>query len=286
MRQLKIATTFTDRNDLTLDKYLSDVSRESMITQDEEVELTKRIKRGDALALDKMVRANLRFVVSVAKQYQGQGMPLIDMISEGNVGLIKAAEKFDETRGFKFISYAVWWIRQSIMAAISEHSRTVRLPLSQTSNIYKIRRAASSLEQKFEREPTTLELAELLEFTEECVTTSTRNAHKGLSIDKPLSDSEDFCLADTLSSTNGNETDRDMMNSSLAVELERSLSRLGEMERDILSMNFGLGKHDEMSLTAIALELDLSKERVRQIKQRALKTLSKNVRTDMKAYLE
>jgi RNA polymerase primary sigma factor len=285
MRQLKIAATFTDRDNLTLDKYLSDVSRESMITQEQEVELTKRIKRGDAAALDQMVRANLRFVISVAKQYQGQGMPLIDMISEGNVGLIKAAEKFDETRGFKFISYAVWWIRQSIMSAIAEHSRTVRLPLSQTNNIRKIKQASAHLEQAFEREPTTSELSELLEFTEDNINSSIANSTRGVSIDAPMRDTEDFCLADTLSGNGDSDTDRDMIQSSLALELQRCLARLNTTEREVVVRNFGLGT-EEMSLTAIALQLDLSKERVRQIKQRALRTLSKNLRSDMKAYLE
>jgi len=285
MRQLKIAATFTDRDNLTLDKYLSDVSREGMITYEEEVELTKRIKRGDAEALDRMVRANLRFVISVAKQYQGQGMPLIDMISEGNVGLIKAAEKFDETRGFKFISYAVWWIRQSIMSAIAQHSRTVRLPLSQTSNIRKIKHASASLEQQFEREPTALELAELLEFSEDTISASMENAQRGVSIDMPVRETEDFCIADTLSGNTDYDTDRAMINNSLALELKRSLSRLSPTEQEVLARNFGIGT-EEMSLTSIAMELNLSKERVRQIKQRALKTLSKNLRSGMEAYLD
>ena len=265
MRQLKIAATFTDRNNLTLDKYLNEVSREGMITQEEEVELTKRIREGDSLALDRMVRANLRFVISVAKQYQGQGMPLIDMISEGNVGLIKAAEKFDETRGFKFISYAVWWIRQSIMSAIAQHSRTVRLPLSQTNNIRKIKQASVNLEQAFEREPTANELAELLDFSEESISSSIESAQKGVSIDVPLWDTDDFCIADTLSGGEV-ETDRALMKGSLNIELQRSMVNLNPTEREVLNLNFGIGA-EELSLTAIALKLDLSKERVRQIKK-------------------
>ena len=267
MRQLKIAATFTDRNNLTLDKYLNEVSREGMITQEEEVELTKRIRDGDSIALDRMVRANLRFVISVAKQYQGQGMPLIDMISEGNVGLIKAAEKFDETRGFKFISYAVWWIRQSIMSAIAQHSRTVRLPLSQTNNIRKIKQASVNLEQEFEREPTMTELAELLDFSEESVSSSMESAQKGVSIDVPLWDTDDFCIADTLSGSDS-ETDQAMIKNSLNIELQRSMVKLNATEKQVITLNFGLGS-DEMSLTAIALQLNLSKERVRQIKVKA-----------------
>ncbi len=283
MRQLKIAATYTDRNNLTLDKYLNEVSRESMITQEEEVELTKRIREGDSVALDRMVRANLRFVISVAKQYQGQGMPLIDMISEGNVGLIKAAEKFDETRGFKFISYAVWWIRQSIMSAIAQHSRTVRLPLSQTNNIRKIKQASTNLEQEFEREPTTNELAEVLDFTEESISSSIESAQKGVSIDVPLWDTDDFCIADTLSG-GGVETDRALMKGSLNIELQRSMINLNATEREILSLNFGIGS-DELSLTAIALKLNLSKERVRQIKKQALKRMAKTLGNELKAYL-
>jgi len=283
MRQLKIAATFTDRNNLTLDKYLNEVSRETMITQVEEVELTKRIREGDSEALDRMVRANLRFVISVAKQYQGQGMPLIDMISEGNVGLIKAAEKFDETRGFKFISYAVWWIRQSIMSAIAQHSRTVRLPLSQTNNIRKIKQASTSLEQEFEREPTTNELAEILDFTEESISSSIESAQKGVSIDVPLWDTDDFCIADTLSGGDV-ETDRALMKGSLNIELQRSMVNLNSTEREILTLNFGIGS-DELSLTAIALKLNLSKERVRQIKKQALKRMAKTLGSELKAYL-
>jgi RNA polymerase primary sigma factor len=283
MRQLKIAATFTDRNNLTLDKYLNEVSRETMITQEEEVELTKRIREGDSVALDRMVRANLRFVISVAKQYQGQGMPLIDMISEGNVGLIKAAEKFDETRGFKFISYAVWWIRQSIMSAIAQHSRTVRLPLSQTNNIRKIKQASTSLEQEFEREPTTNELAEILDFTEESISSSIESSQKGVSIDVPLWDTDDFCIADTLSGGDV-DTDRALMKGSLNIELQRSMVNLNSTEREILSLNFGIGS-DELSLTAIALKLNLSKERVRQIKKQALKRMAKTLGSELKAYL-
>ena len=283
MRQLKIAATFTDRNNLTLDKYLNEVSRETMITQEEEVELTKRIREGDSVALDRMVRANLRFVISVAKQYQGQGMPLIDMISEGNVGLIKAAEKFDETRGFKFISYAVWWIRQSIMSAIAQHSRTVRLPLSQTNNIRKIKQASTSLEQEFEREPTTNELAEILDFSEESISSSIESSQKGVSIDVPLWDTDDFCIADTLSGGDV-DTDRALMKGSLNIELQRSMVNLNSTEREILSLNFGIGS-DELSLTAIALKLNLSKERVRQIKKQALKRMAKTLGSELKAYL-
>ena len=283
MRQLKIAATFTDRNNLTLDKYLNEVSRETMITQEEEVELTKRIREGDSVALDRMVRANLRFVISVAKQYQGQGMPLIDMISEGNVGLIKAAEKFDETRGFKFISYAVWWIRQSIMSAIAQHSRTVRLPLSQTNIIRKIKQASTSLEQEFEREPTTNELADMLDFTEESISSSIESSQKGVSIDVPLWDTDDFSIADTLSGGSV-ETDRALMKGSLTIELQRSMINLNTTEREIITLNFGIGS-DELSLTAIALKLNLSKERVRQIKKQALKRMAKTLGNELKAYL-
>ena len=279
MRQLKIAATFTDRNDLTLDKYLNDVSREGMITQEQEVELTQRIRTGDNAALDQMVRANLRFVISVAKQYQGQGMPLMDMISEGNVGLIKAAQKFDETRGFKFISYAVWWIRQSIMSGIAESARTVRLPLNQTNNIRKVRRATAELEQRFEREPTESELAECLEYSLENIRTTIESTPRGVSIDTPLRDSEDFSISDMLAGDALYDTDQLMMRQSLSQEVEQSLSKLHTIERNVVVKNFGIGT-DELSLTAIADEMGLSKERVRQIRQRAIKQLAKHMRND------
>ncbi|MEX2595675.1 MAG: RNA polymerase sigma factor RpoD/SigA [Salibacteraceae bacterium] len=284
MRQLKITASFTDRDNLTLDKYLSDVSREGMITQEDEVELTKLIKEGDQVALDKMVRANLRFVVSVAKQYQGQGMPLIDMISEGNMGLIKAAERFDETRGFKFISYAVWWIRQSIMSAIAEHARTVRLPLNQMNNIRKIRRASVSLEQEHQRPPTSEELSAFLEYPEESIKSSILSSKRGVSIDAPMGDEEDFTLSDMLTGDGLSSTESAMHYGSLKLELERAMDTLNETERQILSKYFGVGC-EEISLTGIAEELNLSKERVRQIKQRALKSLSHRLNKEMLTYL-
>lgn len=285
MKQLKIEASITDRDNLALDKYLVDVSRERMITQEEEITLTQRIKKGDQAALDKMVRANLRFVISVAKQYQGHGMSLSDMISEGNLGLIKAAERFDETRGFKFISYAVWWIRQSIISSISQHSRTVRLPVNQMGNMYKIRKASAQLEQKFEREPTSHELAELTTFTEGNVETSLRHAQRVTSIDVPLKEGEDFCLGDFLTDDSAPATDHGTLSASLSNEVQRALSSLNPPERDVLIMHFGLGR-EEMSLTSIAMQMNLSKERVRQIKERALKTLSKTLRGDLVSYLQ
>lgn len=285
MKQLKIETSITDRQNLALDKYLADVSRERMITVEEEVELARRIKGGDTEALDKMVRANLRFVISVAKQYQGHGMPLGDMISEGNLGLIKAAHRFDETRGFKFISYAVWWIRQYIIYAISQHSRTVRLPVNQMGNMYKIRKAAMQLEQKFEREPTLSELAELTTFPETNVQSALSYTQRMMSIDMEIGENEGFCLGDLLTDSSIPPTDQGTLNASLTSEVQRALSSLNPAERDVLSMNFGFGA-DEMSLTSIALRMNLSKERVRQIKARALKTLAKTLRSDLVSYLQ
>ncbi len=285
MRQLKISTSFTDRESMTLDKYLNDVSREGMISQEEEVELTKRIREGDKRALDRMVRANLRFVVSVAKQYQGQGMPLIDLISEGNLGLIKAAERFDEKRGFKFISYAVWWIRQSIMSSISEHSRTVRIPLNQANSIRKVGYASRMLEQELERLPTAEELAFQLEASEESVRFTQETSQKGMSLDAPLGDeTNDVTLMDLISGSDQYSTDVRLEQNSLRVEVRRLLDSLEPIEQTVISNYFGLNS-DERSLTDLADELELSRERIRQIKNKALKRLSKNINYDMRAYI-
>ena len=285
MRQLKISNSFTDRESITLDKYLNDVSREGMISQEEEVELTKRIREGDDIALDRMVRANLRFVVSVAKQYQGQGMPLIDMISEGNLGLIKAAKRFDEKRGFKFISYAVWWIRQSIMSAIAEYSRTVRIPLNQANSIRKIKYASRQLEQSLERLPTTYELAEQLDFTPENVQFSQESSQYGLSLDAPVGDDMDsVTIGDRIEGDLLYSTEVLVDQSSLRTEVRRILDTLEPMERTIISNYFGL-ENDERSLSDIADELQLSKERIRQIKKKALKRLSSSIHIDMMAYI-
>jgi RNA polymerase primary sigma factor len=286
MRQLKISQSITNRETPSLEKYLSDIAKLPMVTAQEEVTLTQKIRQGDQAALEKLTTANLRFVVSVAKQYQSSGMSLGDLINEGNVGLVKAARRFDETKGFKFISYAVWWIRQSIMAAIGENSRMVRLPLNQVGDISKIKKAASRLEQVYEREPTPEEIAEELESTIEKVNNSLSNARGHLSYDTPFSSDEENTLLDVLKSAEPG-TDKEMMTESLHIEVSDSMRVLGEKERLILEMFFGLGNQHAHSLEEIGEQYNLTRERVRQIKDKALSRLRGSSRSNvLRAYLD
>lgn len=272
MRQLKISESITNRETASLNQYLSDIAKIPMITPQEEVTLTQKIREGDQAALERLTTANLRFVVSVAKQYQSSGLTLGDLINEGNLGLVKAAKRFDETKGFKFISYAVWWIRQSILSAIGEQSRMVRLPLNQVGDLSKIAKAASRLEQVYERQATPEELAEELETTVEKVSNSLANSGKHLSYDTPFSAEEDNTLLDVLQSAEPG-TDKEMMNESLSIEVSNSMRVLPEKERDVLSLFFGLGNQQAHSLEEIGEMYHLTRERVRQIKDRALARL-------------
>jgi RNA polymerase primary sigma factor len=272
MRQLKITKSITNRDSNSIEKYLQEISREELITPDKEVELAQRIKKGDGQALDALVRANLRFVVSVAKQYQFQGLSLPDLINEGNLGLIKAAQKFDETKGFKFISYAVWWIRQSILQAISEQARVVRLPLNQVGSLGKIHKVSARFEQENERDPSAEELAEVLEMPVDKVAGTLRVSGRSMSIDAPFSDGEDNSLLDVLENKDSLIADSHLMKESLGKEIQRTLSVLNEKERSVLECYFGINC-PEMSLEAIGEELGLTKERTRQIKEKALKRL-------------
>ena len=279
MRQLKIIKQVTNRDTASLEKYLQEIGKVDLITADEEVLLAQRIKQGDRLALEKLTKANLRFVVSVSKQYQNQGLSLQELINEGNLGLIKAAERFDETRGFKFISYAVWWIRQSIMQALAEQSRIVRLPLNRIGNLNKINHAYAKLEQEFEREPNPSEIAELLEVDEQDVLSSMKNAGKHLSMDAPLFTDDENSLYDVLSSDEGPNPEKDLMHDSLRIEIERAISTLTSREADILRLYFGLGIRVPYSLEEIAQKYELTRERVRQIKERAIRRLKQNSRS-------
>ena len=272
MRQLKINTSITRRDGEILDKYLQEIGREPMLTPDEEVELAQKIREGDQRALDRLVRANLRFVVSVAKQYQNQGLALPDLINEGNLGLIKAAEKFDETRGFKFISYAVWWIRQSILQAIAEQSRIVRLPLNQVGSLNKIERAIADFEQANQRRPSPQEIADILDIPVEKVRESFRMSGRSVSVDSPLGDGEDNTLLDVMSDADAVPTDSRLNHESLAVELRRALKDLPERERSIVESCYGIGR-EELSLEEIGLRFGLTRERVRQIKEKALRQM-------------
>jgi len=288
MRQLKITQQITNRETASLDKYLTEIGREELITAEQEVELAKRIKQGDQQALAKLVRANLRFVVSVSKQYQNQGLSLPDLINEGNLGLIKAAKRFDETRGFKFISYAVWWIRQSILQSLAEQARIVRLPLNKIGNINKINRAYAQLEQVHEREPTVDEIATELEMAEGDISQNIKNNRRHVSMDAPLLGSEDDerNMYDTLSDDNEHNPEMSLLNESLRREIERSLATLSERESDVIRLYFGLtGKHP-MTLEEIGEEFDLTRERVRQIKEKAIRRLRHTSRSKLlKAYL-
>lgn len=274
MRQLKISQNITNRESQSLEKYFNDVNKVDLLTVDEEVDLAKRIRDGDQLALEKLVKANLRFVVSVAKQYQNRSLSLNDLINEGNLGLIKAAQKFDHTRGFKFISYAVWWIRQSIMQALAEQSRLIRLPLNRVGSINKINQAASMLEQELERVPTEQELADYLGLDVSEVKGALDSVTRQVSVDAPFGDDDSGSLLDVLEDKNVRGTDMDLTyRDSLRVEVERSLSRLSERERQVIKMFFGIGCKEALSLEQIGEILDLSTERVRQIKEKALSRL-------------
>ena len=285
MRQLKITKSITNRESASLDKYLQEIGREELITVEEEVELAQRIKKGDQQALEKLTRANLRFVVSVAKQYQNQGLSLPDLINEGNLGLIKAAEKFDETRGFKFISYAVWWIRQSILQALAEQSRIVRLPLNQVGSLNKINKALSIFEQKNERMPSPEELADILEIPKDKIADTLRVSGRHVSMDAPFVDGEDNSLLDVLSNPDSPNADRGLVNESLNKEIERALSTLTERERDIVKYFFGIGAQ-EMTLEEIGESFGLTRERVRQIKEKAIRRLRHSARSKLlKSYL-
>ena len=274
MRQLKITKQVTNRETASLDKYLQEIGRVDLITAQEEVELAQRIKAGDEVALEKLVKANLRFVVSVSKQYQNQGLTLPDLINEGNLGLIKAAQRFDETRGFKFISYAVWWIRQSILQALAEQSRIVRLPLNKIGSINKINKAFSALEQTYGRPPTVQEIAEELEITENEVKQSMENAGRHLSMDAPLKDEDGSSnMYEVMESNSNPKPDRELMNESLRKEIERSLTTLTVREADVVRLYFGLSGAHPMTLEEIGERFDLTRERVRQIKEKALRKL-------------
>ena len=285
MRQLKITKSITNRESASLDKYLQEIGKEELITVEEEVELAQRIKKGDQAALEKLTRANLRFVVSVAKQYQNQGLSLPDLINEGNLGLIKAAEKFDETRGFKFISYAVWWIRQSILQALAEQSRIVRLPLNQVGSLNKINKAFSKFEQEHERKPSPEELAESLDLPAEKVADTLRVSGRHVSVDAPFVDGEDNSLLDVLVNSDSPNADRSLINESLIREISRALATLTEREADIIRKFFGIGCQD-MTLEEIGEELNLTRERVRQIKEKAIRRLRHTSRSKLlKTYL-
>nr|NQU94059.1 RNA polymerase sigma factor RpoD/SigA [Bacteroidota bacterium] len=286
MRQLKITKSITNRETASLDKYLQDIGKEELITAEEEVQLAQRIKQGDQTALEKLTKANLRFVVSVAKQYQNQGLSLPDLINEGNLGLIKAAQRFDETRGFKFISYAVWWIRQSILQALAEQSRIVRLPLNQVGSLNRIRKESSKLEQKFERPPSPDEIAESLDLPENKVDSVLKITTRTVSMDAPLTQDEDMSLLDVYVSDDGVTTDNDLMKESLAREIQRSLATLTKKERDVINLYYGIGMNHGLTLDEIAMKFDLTRERVRQIKEKAIRRLKHTSRSKLlKSYL-
>ena len=285
MRQLKITKSITNRESASLDKYLQEIGKEDLITVEEEVELAQRIRKGDQRALEKLTRANLRFVVSVAKQYQNQGLSLPDLINEGNLGLIKAAEKFDETRGFKFISYAVWWIRQSILQALAEQSRIVRLPLNQVGSLNKINKAFSRFEQEHERRPSPEELAETLDLPAEKVADTLRVSGRHISVDAPFVEGEDNSLLDVLVNDDSPVADKTLINESLSTEVERALATLTERERDIIRLFFGINCQ-EMTLEEIGEKIGLTRERVRQIKEKAIRRLRHSSRSKLlKTYL-
>ena len=285
MRQLKITKSITNRESASLDKYLQEIGREELVTPDEEVELAQRIRKGDQEALEKLTRANLRFVVSVAKQYQNQGLSLPDLINEGNLGLIKAAEKFDETRGFKFISYAVWWIRQSILQALAEQSRIVRLPLNQVGSLNKINKALTRFEQENERQPTNEELSEMIDVPKDKISDTLRVGSRHVSVDAPFVEGEDNSLLDVLPNDDSPSADRGLVNESLNTEIERALSTLTDREREIVKSFFGIGCQ-EMTLEEIGERFGLTRERVRQIKEKAIRRLKSPSRsTLLKGYL-
>jgi len=286
MRQLKITKQVTNRESKSLDKYLQDISKLPMITAEEEVELAQRIREGDQAALDKLTTANLRFVVSVAKQYQNQGLTLPDLINEGNAGLVKAAKRFDETRGFKFISYAVWWIRQAILQALAEQSRIVRLPLNKIGSINKINKAFSFLEQSHQRAPSAEEIAQELDMTVSEVKQSLKNSGRHLSMDAPLKEGETSSLYDVVKSGESPNPDRDLMKESLNVEINRALDTLSQKESDVIRLNFGLSNEPPMTLDEIGITFDLTRERVRQIREKGIRRLRQDSKSKiLKTYL-
>jgi RNA polymerase primary sigma factor len=286
MRQLKITKQVTNRETASLDKYLQEIGKVDLISADEEVALAQRIKQGDKIALEKLTKSNLRFVVSVSKQYQNQGLSLPDLINEGNLGLIKAAQRFDETRGFKFISYAVWWIRQSILQALAEQSRIVRLPLNKIGSINKINKAYAKLEQKYERAPNINEIANLLEITENEVKESMKNSGRHVSMDAPLIQDEDNNMYDVLRNDEGPTPETKLMYDSLKKEISRAISTLTPREADVIKLYFGLNQSHPMTLEEIGERFDLTRERVRQIKEKAIRRLKHTSRSKiLKTYL-
>jgi RNA polymerase primary sigma factor len=286
MRQLKISKQITNRESQSLDKYLQEIGKVSLVSIDEEVELAQRIREGDQMALEKLTKANLRFVVSVSKQYQNQGLTLGDLINEGNLGLIKAAKRFDETKGFKFISYAVWWIRQSILQALAEQSRIVRLPLNRVGSLNKISRSFSELEQKFEREPSPDEIAELLELTTSEVVDTLKISGRHVSMDAPFVQGEENRLLDVMQDEGGETPDAGLLNDSLRKEVQRALSTLTMREADVVTLHFGLNGHAALTLEEIGEKFSLTRERVRQIKEKAIRRLKHTSRSRaLKPYL-
>lgn len=285
MRQLKISKSITNREDSTLDKYLQEITQERLLTAEEEIALARKIKEGDKDALQKLTRANLRFVVSVAKQYQHQGLSLPDLINEGNIGLIKAAEKFDDTRGFKFISYAVWWIRQSIMQALADQSRLVRLPLNQVGSVNKINKISNKFEQEFERKPSIAEIAEEINLSQERVSDAIKGNNRHVSMDAPLTDGNDNGLADLLQGNEGPDIDTHLLLESLREELELALNILDERERFVIEAFYGINQ-PEMTLQEIGAKKGLTRERARQIREKAIRKLRKNTQNKLlKSYL-
>jgi len=286
MRQLKITTSITNRENETLDRYLQDISKEELITADEEVEIAQKVKQGDQKALEKLVKANLRFVVSAAKQYQNKGLSLPDLINEGNLGLIKAARRFDVTRGFKFISYAVWWIRQSILQALAEQSRIIRLPLNQVGSLNKIKKAALKLEQEFERTPSAEEIAEKLEMSDYKIDAANKITTQYISMDAPLSQDDETKFLDVFISEDNPQTDDLLMRESLVWEIQRSLTTIAKKERDVINLYYGIGIPHGLTLEEIGSKFDLTRERVRQIKDKAIRRLKHISRSKLlKSYL-
>ena len=286
MRQLKISKSITNREQGALDKYLADIAKEPMISPEEEVELAQKIKMGDMNALDRLVRANLRFVVSVAKQYQNQGLGLADLINEGNVGLIKAAQRFDETKGFKFISYAVWWIRQAILQAVAEQSRMVRLPLNQVGFLSRVKKTASMLEQLYQRKPTVKEIADELEMPEDKVEAILKVNSKEVSMDAPVSSDDDMAFIDTVVPEDNNDADRQIVSEMESAEIKRSLSVLNERERQVVVYYYGLdGNSHSYTLEEIGSMMDMTRERVRQVKDKALKKLRRRSKKSLQRVL-
>ena len=286
MRQLKITTSITNRENQSLDRYLQDISKEELITADEEVQIAQKVKQGDQKALEKLVKANLRFVVSAAKQYQNKGLSLPDLINEGNLGLIKAARRFDVTRGFKFISYAVWWIRQSILQALAEQSRIIRLPLNQVGSLNKIKKATLKLEQEFERTPSAEEIAEKLEMPDYKIDAANKISSRYISMDAPLSQDDENTFLDVFIPDDNPQTDDMLMRESLVWEIQRSLTTIAKKERDVINLYYGIGIPHGLTLEEIGSKFDLTRERVRQIKEKAIRRLKHTSRSKLlKSYL-